>query len=211
MGKDGTTADARLTVLSGHYKDTQLAIERLNKNRDLNFFYMLVLLVIMAFQFFSPQTSGNVLSQVIKKQLDIEATISINYIGSLIWFALLAVAIRYFQITINLEKQYNYIHSLEKELSAEYEGKAFTREGQSYLKNYPLFSEWLHILYRLIFPILFSLAVIAKLMSEWRLANLAIEPLILNTAIGVMLLISTGLFWYSLRAIEKDSYPDTKK
>ena len=209
MVKNATTPDVRLTVLADHYKDTQRGIERLNKTRDLNFLYMLVVLGVMTFQFFSPQTSGNVFSELVKKHLEIDTAISLNYIGSLIWFGLLVVAIRYFQTTINLEKQYNYIHDLEDELSKEYDGQVFTREGKAYLNHYPLFSEWLHILYRVIFPLLFSIAVAVKAGSEWMLPNRALEPLWFNTVIAAMILISTGLYWYSLMKIGKDSYKDT--
>jgi hypothetical protein len=38
---------------------------------------------------------------------------------------------------VNDQRQYNYIHQLEEQLSKEYERKTFTREGDSYLKYHP--------------------------------------------------------------------------
>jgi hypothetical protein len=109
---------------------------------------------------------------------------------------------------INLEKQYNYVHDLEGELAKEYDDKAFTREGKSYLKDYPKFSEWLHIVYRTIFPILLLTAVTIKIVSDWEIKGSSNAPLIFNSAIYLMLVISTVLYAYSLRRLEKDSYPE---
>ena len=138
--------------------------KKLGKSRELNFVTILVLLGIMAFQYISPNQSQGVLTQYAQRQLDINATISINIIGSLVWFALLYAAIRYFQSVINIEKQYNYTHQLESELSETYNGKAFTREGKAYLNNYSIFSGWVHIVYWYIFPILF---LKAEVLAAW--------------------------------------------
>ena len=139
------------TKLNASFTD----FKKFSKSRELNFVTILVLLGIMAFQYISPNQSQGVLTQYAQRQLDINATISINIIGSLVWFALLYAAIRYFQSVINIEKQYNYTHQLESELSETYNGKAFTREGKAYLNNYSIFSGWVHIVYWYIFPILF--------------------------------------------------------
>jgi hypothetical protein len=201
-------SDAKLAILSDHYKDSQSAIEQNVKNRDRSFFFILVLFGVMAFQFFSPEQSSSVLAQLVDKQLGVNANLSLNYLGSVVWFGLFAVIIRYYQIVINLEKQYNYIHDIEEELAKEYDGKAFTREGKSYLKNYPKFSEWLHIVYRIVFPILLLVSVSIKIVAEWTAKSPPLLPTLLDSAIYVMLIISTVLFMYSLNKLEKDSYPE---
>jgi hypothetical protein len=198
--------DTKLEVLNSHYQDTQRIIEKAIRNRDRSFLLILVFLTIMAFQFFSPEQSGSVLTQAVEKQLNITAAISINYISSLIWFGLFAIAINYFQTVINLEKQYNYIHTLENELSKKYKGKAFTREGKSYLKNYPKFSKWLHIVYRVIFPALLIIAVAIKVVSEWIQSCTLSIPMLLNSTIFVFIVISTALYTISLFKMKKDSY-----
>lgn len=202
--KDSLTG-TKLTVLSGHYKDTQKIGEANVKNRDRTFLLILVLLAVMAFQFFSPQSSSSVISQIVKNQLELDTAISMNYVSSLIWFSLFAITIRYFQIVINLEKHYNYIHDLERILAKEYAGKAFTREGRSYLQDYPIFSSWLHVVYRFIFPILLVAGVAIKIVSEWKVREAVTLPLGLNTLICLMLIVSTCLYVYSLTNLEKDT------
>lgn len=186
--------ETKIGVLNDHYKDTNIKIEKIIKNRDRSFLFILILLGVMAFQLFSPQQSDTVLTQVVQNKLNVDASLSINFIGSLIWFGLLAVAIRYFQSVINLEKQYGYVHDLEKEIAKDFGGKAFSREGKSYLKDYPLFSDWLHIIYWVIFPLLLLVGVTAKIISEWRVNNPAWLPLTLDSVIYAVLVISTGLY-----------------
>lgn len=204
MTKQLATADTKLTVLNDHYKETQRIVEQSVKSRDRNFFLILVLLGVMAFQLFSPQESGSLLSQIVKNQLNVDASISLAYIGSLIWFGLFAVSIRYFQLVIGLERQYNYIHDLESQLANEYAGKAFSREGKSYLKNYPLFFEWLHFVYRSVFPLLLIAAATVKIASEIRPQCINSLPLGFNSVIYLMLVISTVLYVYSMKKIYKD-------
>lgn len=187
-------SEAKLSLLNDHYKDTNQKIEKIIKNRDRSFLFILILLGVMAFQLFSPQQSDTVLTQLVQNKLNVDAAVSISFVGSLIWFGLLAMAIRYFQSVINLEKQYKYVHQLEDELSKDFDGKAFSREGKTYLRNYALFSDWLHIIYWVVFPVLLLVGITAKLISEWQANNPALLPLTLDTAIYVVLVIATGLY-----------------
>ena len=191
------TDDVKLSILSDHYKDTCKAITQLIKVRDRAFVLILILLGVMAFQFVSPQQSESLLTELAKKQLGIDANPSITIIGSLLWFSLLAVALRYFQTTVNLEKQYKYVHKLEDGLSSHYQsGVPFTREGKSYLQSYPTLLKWLHLVYRFIFPILLTVATIVKLMAEWQAKGQVLPALLFDTIIFVLLAIST--FFYVL-------------
>lgn len=203
--------DTKLVVLSEHYNNTVSDFKKLGKSREWNFVSMLILLGVMAFQYVSPSQSESVLTQVVQKQLNIDALVSINVIGSLIWFALLYVAIRYFQTVINIEKQYNYTHELEEQLAKSYGGKAFTREGKTYLKNYPVFSDWVHIVYWYIFPALLLLAITAKIIGEWSVDIANKLPLWIDTVIYVSLVISTLLYIYSLHKTSKNTEEDIKK
>ncbi|MCA9313730.1 hypothetical protein KDA08_05475, partial [Candidatus Saccharibacteria bacterium] len=144
-------------------------------------------------------------------QLGVDVSISIRVIGSLVWFALLYVAIRYFQSVINIEKQYNYTHQLEKELAKSYKGKAFTREGKAYLNNYAIFSDWVHIVYWYIFPALFLLAITAKIAGEWLVDASNLTSVLLNTLIYVSLFLSTILYVYSLHKTKKNTEKDLRQ
>jgi hypothetical protein len=202
--------DTKLTVLNDHYNNTVTDFKKLNKTRDTNFLFILILLGVMAFQYVSPSQSQSVLVQAVQKKLEIDAAVSINVIGSLVWFALLYVAIRYFQNVINIEKQYNYTHQLEKELAKHYDGKAFTREGKAYLNNYAIFSDWVHIVYWYIFPVLFTAVITVKIVGEWAASSQNALQVWLNTAIYASLVVSTALYVFSLYRTKKNSEKDVK-
>lgn len=198
----------KMTSLTEHYNDTQRIAEKMVKTRDVYFFLIIGIIVVFAFQIFSPVESGGVLQEFVKAQLQTETSISQIYINSILWFCLLAVSARYFQTVINLEKQYNYIHGLEALLSAEFDGKAYIREGKSYLKNYAIFSDWMHVVYRYIFPVALIIAVIVKIWNEINLKNVSLVALGLDILIGLALILSTALYIYSLRQADKDNYKD---
>ena len=197
--------DTKLLVLSEHYNNTVADFKKLNKTRDTNFLFILILLGVIAFQYVSPNQSQSVLVQVVQKKLEIDAAVSINVISSLVWFALLYVAIRYFQNVINIEKQYNYTHQLEKELAQHYDGKAFTREGKAYLNNYAIFSDWVHIVYWYIYPVLFTVAITVKIVGEWAASSQDALQGWLDTAIYVSLIVSTALYVWSLHRTKKNT------
>lgn len=203
--------DTKLEVLNDHYKETVSDFKKTGKSRDWNFTAVLILLGVMAFQFVSPNQSQSILTQAINGRLGINAELSINLLGSLVWLALLFAAIRYFQAVINLEKQYNYSHDLEEVLADSYNGKAFTREGKSYLKDYPIFSKWVHLVYRKLFPLLLIVALTVKIRGEWLAQSKSALPLTLDSVIYVSLLISVVLYVYSLHKTEKHTEKDVKK
>lgn len=206
----GLTEDKRLEVLNDHYKETVAEFKKTGKSRDINFLIVLILLGVMAFQFVSPDQSQSILTEVVNSRLGTDATLSVSLLGSLIWAAILFAAIRYFQAVINIEKQYNYSHDLEQLLSKSYKGKAFTREGKSYLKDYPIFSKWVHFIYRTLFPLLLLFTITIKIAAELMANNPRILPLILDVVIYLALVISIGLYMYSLRRTEKHTEEDLK-
>jgi hypothetical protein len=202
--------DTKLTVLNDHYNSTVTDFKKLNKTRDTNFLFMLILLGVMAFQYVSPSQSQSVLTQFAQKKLEVDATISVGVIGSLVWFSLLYVAVRYFQNVINIEKQYNYTHQLENELAKHYNGKAFTREGKAYLNNYAIFSDWVHIIYWYIFPVLFTTVLTVKIIGEWTANNQNAPQVWLNSFIYAALVVSTALYVFSLYRTKKNTEKDIK-
>lgn len=188
------TEDKKLEILHDHYKDTFVHIKDYLKLRDTLLSLIFLVITLMLFQIYSPQESGEAVSQFITKQLDLKQSIDISFIGSILWFSLLTLVVRYFQTVVHIERQYKYIHKIEEHLSSNYNSPAFTREGKSYLSNYPLFSTWTWILYTVIFPVLLLIVVFAKMYGEWCHAGDITALRYINTAIFLSLFISTILY-----------------
>ena len=90
-----------------------------------------------------------------------------NLLGTLLWLLLFGFSSRYYQTVIQIERQYDYIHHLEELISKRYPNtRAFTREGKSYLDEYPIFSNWIWLLYTLAFPLIILTCIVIRILGE---------------------------------------------
>ena len=192
----------KMQLLHDHYKDTFFYIQEYLKLRDRLFLFILIVVTFMLFQLYSPVSAGEAVSHFITKKLELKSPIDITFIGSIIWFGLLSLVIRYFQTVVHIERQYKYIHQIEEQLSTHYENKAFTREGKSYIEDYPLFSSWAGILYTIVFPALLIVLVIAKIVGEICQTGSISLLLSVNVTIALFIVLST-LFYLLLVHFKK--------
>jgi hypothetical protein len=102
---------------------------------------------------------------------------------------------RYYQTVIQIERQYDYIHHLEEIIGSRFTGtRAFTREGKSYLNEYPLFSNWIWLLYTLAFPLIILLCITIRIYGE--LANCEKLGVALVPSFVSYLLVGTSTILY---------------
>jgi hypothetical protein len=159
--------EAKFNNLCSHYKDT-FDIHRASiKQRDTLFYGLLVILAVFTLQISSTEVVVSVVNDYVNKSTGIKLGKSADFISTLLWLLLLGFTTRYYQVVLEIERQYGYLHALESKLNEYYpESKAFTREGKSYLSKYPLFSNWVWFLYTVFFPSLIIFCVIMKTISE---------------------------------------------
>jgi len=138
------------------------------KSRDRYFYLTLAVLAIVIFDLYSPQNFADILSQFVRAKLEASAAPDLRYIRSLIWVLLLGITIRYCQTALYMERQYKYIYFLETALASNFNDVAFTREGKAYLKDYQMFSTWVHYLYSFVSPIFLATVVVLRTIHELR-------------------------------------------
>lgn len=195
----------KLQILSEHYSHTFDFLQSHLKKRDKLFMLVLMILAVMLFYIYIPLEVTNLVNQLIEKNLEINTHIDFLYIQSIIWFILLAIVIKYFQSVVFIERQYSYLHSIEELLSSEYEKSAFTREGKSYLSNYPAFLNWASFLYTILFPAILAVISTSKIVSEVKQYGIN-EPLIwFNALIFLFIIISLGLYFYGIHFKDKST------
>lgn len=161
--------EPKFNNLCSHYKDT-FDIHRASiKQRDTLFYGLLVILAVFTLQLSSTEIVVGVVNDYVNKATGIKIGKSADFISTLLWLLLLGFTTRYYQVVIEIERQYGYLHVLEEKLNSYYpETKVFTREGKSYLSKYPLFSNWVWFLYTVFFPSLIIFSVIMRGNSEIR-------------------------------------------
>lgn len=195
--------DTKLQILADHYKNTFDFLQKSLKTRDKLFLGVLCILILMLFQLYTPQEASKFISQFISSKLNITTQMNLLFVQSIIWFSLLATTVKYFQSVVFIERQYNYIHQLEEQISEEYGKKAFTREGESYIKDYPIFLNWASFLYTIFFPLILLVISISKIINEIKV--LGFEPILIwfNGAIFIFLIISIILYLYVIHFKKK--------
>lgn len=159
--------EAKFNNLCSHYKDSFDIHRTTIKQRDTLFYGLLVILAVFTLQLSSTDVVVNIVNEYVSKTTGIKLGKNSDFISTLLWFLLLGFTTRYFQVVLEIERQYSYLHKVEEQLNSFYPSSvAFTREGKSYLSKYPLFSNWVWLLYTLFFPSLILFCIITRIQSQ---------------------------------------------
>jgi hypothetical protein len=190
-----------LEILYDHYKETCNITAEVIKRRDRLLIYVVLTLALLVIQGILPEVSVSTLNNILNHQFGITTSIDLSIIGSALWFLLLLFILRYCQTSIFIERQYTYLHELEGRI----ENGLISREGKSYLSNYPIFSDWMWLLYTVIFPALLILVVLVKAGSEITFAcfNGWSFTTSFNLIISVLIIVSVSLYLFSLHSKKK--------
>ena len=160
--------DKKFEILNDHYKDTFSHFVSYRKQRDRLFLYLLLVFAIMFLQVVDPDEFDGFISKLISEKMGANIVLDASFIRCLVWFFLWSLVLKYFQTVVLIERQYSYLHKLEKEISSYFSsGVPFTREGKSYLGNYPKLSDWADILYVWVFPALLLFFSLVKIVIEF--------------------------------------------
>ena len=187
--------EAEFNNLCSHYKDSYEIHLASIKQRDTLFYALLVILAFFSLQVTSTDLVNGALSNYISKEFDVTVDKGSNLFGTLLWLLLFGVSSRYYQIVIQIERQYDYIHHIEELLNGKYAGsRAFTREGKAYLEKYPLFSNWVWFLYTAAFPLIILLSIALRIQGE--LARFDILGVGLAPGFVCYLLVGTSTILY---------------
>ncbi len=198
------------STLYDHYKETCSNINDTIKRRDRALLWVVLTLFFFAFQALFPSVSNQIVQSLLMSKYGLNLELNFSIIGNIVWFLLLVFTLRYFQSAIFIERQYKYVHKIEDKMNNKFGEDLITREGKSYLSDYPAFSNWTWFIYVLAFPTLLTISAIAKIIMEWVNAYQKINfGLILDTILFLLLLTSIILYLYSL--FTKKDREDIKK
>jgi hypothetical protein len=161
--------DQQLEILHDHYKDSFTQVREREKQRDRLFLILLALLALLSAMVLYYSSMTQVLGSitVAGTRVNLVALPAPALLTS-VWVFVLAIALRYCQISLTVERQYSYVHMLEEKLSeAVGDDDLYRREGRAYLHDYPAFSDWAWISYIYVFPAIMTLATLGLLTMEW--------------------------------------------
>jgi hypothetical protein len=154
--------DIKLNILHDHYKESFSYICDREKQRDCLFLFIIALIGILFLEIQYAEIFPNIFKSINLESFNLNlSTIPIFVFLSITWTYLFVLILKYCQIAIGIEKQYEYLHILEKKISNIFNDKEiYSREGRAYLKNYPIFSRCVvTVYYHLIYDSLLVLGV----------------------------------------------------
>lgn len=158
--------------LYDHYKDTFSQIQKYIKYRDKYFFSLIIITGLLLMLLNDPKELTSLVNSFIQEKAGDKILIDFSVINTSLIFSYLAVIIKYIQINLLIDNQYNYIHNIESKFK--YNNSAIiTREGSNYFKEYPLVKNLIHYCYTLVVPILLVFFSVFKIGQELSVSSLA--------------------------------------
>lgn len=155
--------EKELEIYYDHYKDSFSHLRNYIKQRDKYFLYCIILLALVFLNTILPHDFELISKAYLEKKIGLKDLNNLKLLNSFLLFCMLSISIKYFQVNLLIERQYSYIHHVEKRLSFKLNEFNIFREGKSYLSNYPIFGSIVHRIYTIGFPIL----LIALLAIKW--------------------------------------------
>lgn len=185
----------RFNSLCSHYKDSCDIHLATVKQRDTLFYLLLAILSLFIIHSSYTDFFNSVAAEVFKKQTDTELNDRVDIISTFLWAFIFGASSKYYQVVGIMEREYDYIHALEKQLQKFYKNTpVFSREGEFYLNKYPAFSNWMWLLYTIAFPLLILSSISFKAYTEIHLSEIVDIKIILNLIIGALVFITTILY-----------------
>jgi hypothetical protein len=190
-----------IEILYDHYKETCSNNKKLEASREKILIYILLTLALFTVQFYSPTETMNTINKVSEYKFGVSISLSFSGFLSLVWGILTILVIRYFQVCVQIERSYKYIHLLESKIDKKIKSSGlFSREGEDYLSKYPLFSNWIWIIYSFILPLGLLILVVAKIYKEITNFGGVDKLFILNIALSIILILSIVLYLFTIHS-----------
>lgn len=151
-------------LLYDHYKETFEIIQNKIEKRDKYFILTFIVSITQLILAFMPDTL-NIINRFLYNQYGVDILNYFSIIQIFIWIIQIYTYLRYSQMCVEIERKYNYIHSLESRISNSIRAK-FDRESKDYLNNYPLISNVTNFIYRYISFLALYIISLVKIVHE---------------------------------------------
>lgn len=186
-----------INLLYDHYKDTFSRIRERERQRDRLFLIVLVLLGLLLLQLNHSLLLQETLTEVTLAGAKFNlSNVPTPILLSTSWIFLVVILLRYYQVVVHIEKQYDYLHPLEKRLSKMVGEKgSIERESSGYTTRKAfLFRHWAWIFYTLLFPGIVLVSIAWGLLLEWSAKSIPLTHLYFDAALAFMAICTLILY-----------------
>ena len=157
---------ANIDTLYDHYKDSFEQQKESLKKRNLYTYALLAIIFIFSFQQQEKTSFEFIIDNLLKDKIGV-VKIRISYVNTIINVVYLLVMMSYYQISLNIERLYTYIHKLEETLSQQ--DYKIEREGCNYLNSYPWMLCLVHRVYQWGLPVGLIVVSILQIMEFYEI------------------------------------------
>jgi hypothetical protein len=186
----------RLQLLVDHHRECSAEMRQCVRVRNRMFIFAVLVLAGITLRSWDSASGERILALALDRVIGAHADVDRVILSVLLWAGLLFVTARYFQTAVHVERYYKHLARLETEMSELLGDELLARESTGYLKDYPLFSDWMHLLYTWMFPLALLAVTIWSIAIEIRLSESAPDALV-PVAVGGLAATSTALYIYS--------------
>lgn len=186
-----------------HYKDTfekQLDYLKGRNRLTLVLLFLMVFLLALVVKPMSIGEKANIYLDGVAKGL----SFNLSSINTIIIFVSLWVEVRYFQVVMQIERMYSYLHECEEKLNKEGE-YVVNREGAYYLKSYPWLKELVDFCYVVLLPIAIVVIAIVRIVTEWNWTGW----LKCVDVCGLLMIVIFSLLYLSHRILREEYFSKT--
>ncbi len=166
--------DKELEILHDHYKETFARVREVEASRNRLFLWVIGLYALLILEIGYSATIGSGLGSLNLVGLEINLrALPLPALLDATWVLTLAIVLRYCQASIFVERQYPYVHLLERSISSlvrrslSLNENVYQREGKVYLNEYPVLLDVAWIAYVVVFPLILIVATVGLLCWEW--------------------------------------------
>ena len=188
-------------ILHQQYRDTFFHIREREKQRDRLFIIVIILLGLVTFQESYPDKADLGSAELsflgVKIPLNLFPTFVLL---NATWTFVAVLLMKYYTVSIHIEKQYDYLHPLEERLSKTLNCKELLRESVGYTtKKWKIFRYFSWHFYTVIFPIITYLPTVypVKFHFSWLFNCSDVAPSahrIYDFLISVLIILSTTFY-----------------
>lgn len=189
----------KIELYYDHYKETFELSKQAQHRRNCLFVWLCVLEALSFLFLIKPDKAVEVFAAGINAHFETNLVFGNVVLQTLLWILIAYITVRYCQETLYVERQYPYMDKLEKEIAKESETVLFEREGQGYLKEYPMVLNFIDLFYKLFCPVLFMGINITRIVREWQGSSLSIA-LVCDTAIFTEIFIVLWFYFFEIHS-----------
>lgn len=187
-----------LDLLYKHYNDTNTLRLAAQERRNKEFAILCVLEALSFLVLIKPEQALMALLNCVNSVADTTLELGNGILQTLLWVLLVYIQIRYVSDMLYVEKQYCYQAALEKQLSQKSQVE-ISREGDNYIKDYPIVLNLIDLFYKMLCPVLFEIINIVRICYEWK-TTASLLALILDTVFCASSFIIMWFYFFEIHS-----------